>query len=97
MILRRKFLCKQLHKFLAEPQHIPLIGFCHILRQKRSVAGARRHEDNISFLQTIAICAHQIFRSTVIGTVEQFIEGVAVKGKLGIGKAHIPVGLHIGV
>ena len=96
-VLQAKHPYTGLHKFLAEPENIPLIGLFHFFRQQRPVADAGRHQHNIAPAQQIAVRTHQILGAAVIEAKQHFIEGVAVQVQLGIGIGHIPVGLHKGV
>jgi hypothetical protein len=83
-----------LPKFRIDPQYIPDVGLGHLGRQNRAVADSGRYKDNISLLQTVTVCAHQIFRPTIVAAVEQLIECMAMQIQLGIGITHIPMGLH---
>ena len=60
------------------------------------MADARRHKDDVSPAQAVAVGTHQILRTAVIAAEQQLIKNMAVEVQLGIGIAHIPVGLHKG-
>ena len=89
-------LSKEIHKVDTEPKNIAAVRLRYRIRKQRTVAGIRWNQDNITLLQLVTLCADHIFGTAAVVAADQFIKGMAVELKIGIGVAYVNVRIHIG-